>query len=54
MLEISKLIPLLVRDFDFELADNIRGQDASWSTLGYWFVAPTDFEVRVSWRAVKA
>lgn len=54
MLEISKLIPLLVRDFDFELAEDIRGADASWSTLGYWFVAPTDFDVRVSRRGAKA
>ena len=54
MLEISKLALLLVRDFDFELAEGIRGADASWSTMSYWFVKPTYFMVRVSRRAVKA
>ncbi|KID78346.1 Pisatin demethylase [Metarhizium brunneum] len=42
-LEMSKLIPLLVRNFDFELV----GRRAAWKTENYWFVKPTDFFVRV-------
>ena len=51
MLEISKLIPLLVRDFDFALSGGLEG--SSWSTTGYWFVKPTDFVVRVSRRVTE-
>lgn len=42
-LEMSKLIPLLVRNFDFELV----GRRDAWKTENYWFVKPTDFFVRV-------
>ncbi|KAL2104613.1 hypothetical protein VUR80DRAFT_10112 [Thermomyces stellatus] len=51
-LEISKLIPLLVRDFDFELAGDAAARP--WSTTSYWFVKPTDFMVRVARRGGKA
>jgi cytochrome P450 len=43
-LEMSKLIPRLVREFDFELVKR-KGE---WATENYWFVKPTDFEVRVN------
>jgi hypothetical protein len=42
MLEISKLIPRLVRDFDMEIA--IKGE---WKTQNYWFVKPMGFKVLV-------
>ncbi|KIW06554.1 uncharacterized protein PV09_02984 [Verruconis gallopava] len=42
-LEMSKLIPRLVREFDFE----VTKKSGNWSSENYWFVKPTDFEVRV-------
>lgn len=45
-LEMSKLIPQIVRQFDFELAH----PDRPWKTENNWFVKPVDFEVRVSLR----
>jgi cytochrome P450 len=42
LLEIGKLIPRLVRNFDFEL---VRGE--RWETSNYWFVKPSNFEVKV-------
>ncbi|KAI0198870.1 cytochrome P450 [Astrocystis sublimbata] len=51
-LEISKLIPRLVRDFDFDfhlhldLADNQQQQQ--WDTRAWWFVKPREFKVWVS------
>lgn len=42
----SKLIPQIVRTFDFELER--PGQH--WGTEAYWFVKPTDFRVKVKLR----
>lgn len=50
MLEMSKLIPQLVRRFDFE----IESQDQPWKTTNYWFVKQVDFNVRVKARSEKA
>ncbi|CAG5171199.1 uncharacterized protein ALTATR162_LOCUS7291 [Alternaria atra] len=44
-LEMSKLIPMLVRDFDFSLAPHLQAAD--WETTNYWFVKPRDFQVKV-------
>ncbi|KAI1209584.1 cytochrome P450 [Annulohypoxylon truncatum] len=44
-LEISKLIPRLVRDYDFELSDDVAKN--GWHTDNYWFVKPKNFIVRV-------
>ena len=46
MLEISKLIPQLVRDYDFELLEPAK----DWETYNAWFVKPTNFRVRVKCR----
>ena len=46
MLEISKLIPQLVRDFDFELVE----PEKKWETRNAWFVKPINFRVRVKQR----
>ncbi|ETI19665.1 hypothetical protein G647_08678 [Cladophialophora carrionii CBS 160.54] len=46
-LEMSKLIPQLVRRFDFELEQ----PDREWNTVNYWFVKPTDFRVKVRARS---
>lgn len=42
VLEIGKLIPRLVRGFDFELV-----REEKWETWNHWFVKPSNFEVRV-------
>ncbi|RFU81362.1 hypothetical protein TARUN_845 [Trichoderma arundinaceum] len=46
-LEMSKLIPLLVRNFDFEL----QLSEKEWQTTNYWFVKPNNFYVTVKARA---
>ncbi|KAJ4005613.1 hypothetical protein NW752_002448 [Fusarium irregulare] len=48
MLEMSKLIPRIIRDFDFERDGSLQRDD--WHTNNYWFVKPLDFQVRVSIR----
>jgi hypothetical protein len=50
MLEISKLVPQLVRQFEFE----IESPEKPWKTANYWFVKQTDFNVRVKARGGKA
>lgn len=47
-LEMSKLVPKLVRDFDFESDDRIKTK--RWETKNHWFVKPTNFNVKVSLR----
>ncbi|KAI1129863.1 cytochrome P450 [Nemania abortiva] len=47
-LEISKLIPRIVRDFDFELS-GANAKDL-WATQNYWFVKPRGFKVKVTRR----
>jgi len=42
-LEMSKLIPRLVRDFEFELEKPAK----HWETENFWFVKPIDFNVRI-------
>ncbi|KAK7216905.1 hypothetical protein V2G26_004908 [Clonostachys chloroleuca] len=44
MLEMCKLVPRIIRDFDFELVDGLQ---ADWKTTAYWFVKPSNFRVRV-------
>jgi len=46
ILEMSKLIPQLVRKFDFEL----EKADKEWETTNVWFVKPVDFTVKVKLR----
>jgi len=43
ILEMSKLIPRLVRDFDFEL----EHPEKEWETENHWFVKPQDFTLKV-------
>ncbi|KAH6681094.1 cytochrome P450 [Plectosphaerella plurivora] len=45
MLEICKLIPVLIRDFDFSLHETLRQEE--WHTQNYWFVKPVDFQVQL-------
>lgn len=42
LLEIGKLIPRLIRRFDFELVS-----EKKWQTNNHWFVKPSNFEVKV-------
>ncbi|KAG2016720.1 hypothetical protein GB937_006200 [Aspergillus fischeri] len=46
ILEMSKLIPRIVRDFDFS------ARSENWDTENRWFVKPTNFTVRVKQRPV--
>ncbi|KAL4900216.1 hypothetical protein BDW74DRAFT_170980 [Aspergillus multicolor] len=48
ILEMSKLIPRILREFEFTTE---RG---GWRTENHWFVKPTDFEVKVRRRERKA
>ncbi|KAH8652032.1 cytochrome P450 [Xylariales sp. PMI_506] len=50
-LEISKLIPRLVKDFDFELAEHLKPATSHWETANYWFVKPRNFMVQVKSRS---
>jgi hypothetical protein len=49
----SKLIPRLVRDFDFELGSEIKSPSSHWNTIDYWFVKPVDFPVKLKARNTK-
>ncbi|CAO2657980.1 Nn.00g072400.m01.CDS01 [Neocucurbitaria sp. VM-36] len=51
-LEMSKLIPVLIRDFDFELDGKL--QTRGWETKNYWFVKPREFKVKISVRQKSA
>lgn len=45
----SKLIPRIVRDFDFTL--KLEGGAREWDTSNYWFVKPVGFKVGVKVRS---
>ncbi|GAB1313123.1 hypothetical protein MFIFM68171_03333 [Madurella fahalii] len=47
MLEMCKLVPRLIRGFDFELCER-----EPWQTRNYWFVKPMNFNIRVRPRVV--
>lgn len=46
MLEMCKLIPRLVTEFDFEIEEKSK----VWKTVNYWFVKPVNFRVKVQLR----
>ena len=50
-LEMSKLIPRLVRDFDFELHGDILQEGSSLKATNFWFVKPRNFSLVVKKRA---
>lgn len=47
ILEISKLIPRIVRDFDFKLKGTTATPGGSWKTFNAFFVKPENFYVKV-------
>lgn len=47
LLEMTKLIPQLVRNFNFELEE----PDKEWKTVNVWFVKQTNFNCRIKLRA---
>lgn len=49
-LEISKLIPRLVRDFDFALSGKCADPAGGWTTENFGFIKPRDFKVQVKER----
>jgi cytochrome P450 len=46
-LQMSKLVPRLVKDFDFTLCDDISEPGHQWNTKNYFFLKPTNFRVSV-------
>ena len=44
----SKLLPTLIRDFDFTLDSHLQANE--WRTRNYWFVKPKGFKVKVAVR----
>ncbi|OHE96886.1 cytochrome P450 oxidoreductase [Colletotrichum orchidophilum] len=52
ILEMSKLIPRIIRDFEFKLEGNAAAPGGSWTTHNAWFVKPRGFHVSVKSRTV--
>jgi hypothetical protein len=52
MLEMSKLLPRIVNDFDFELVGDNSNNVSRLTTRNYWFVKPTNFRVRIMRRKI--
>ncbi|KAJ3543615.1 hypothetical protein NM208_g3485 [Fusarium decemcellulare] len=52
ILEISKLIPYLLHNFDFQLHGGMDEPGRLWKTTNRWFVKPRGFQVRVKVRKV--
>lgn len=50
LLEISKLVPTLVKKFDFQLSERMVGEGRSWKTVNRWFVKQLDLETQVRLR----
>ncbi|KAK0369863.1 cytochrome P450 oxidoreductase, partial [Colletotrichum costaricense] len=50
ILEMSKLIPRLIRDFDFKLEGAAATPRGAWKTRNAWFVKPKNFHVKVKSR----
>lgn len=50
-LQMSKLVPRLVKNFDFTLCDDISGSGHQWTTKNYFFLKPTNFRVTVRVKA---
>lgn len=48
MLEMTKLVPLLVRDFEFSLDPKLAGRE--WNVFTHWFTKPVDFKARIRLR----
>lgn len=48
----SKLIPVLVDKFDFEILSS-PAKEGDWETENFWFVKPRNFKVRVYTREAK-
>ena len=51
MLELNKVIPELVLNLDFQMAEGSAGE---WTLLNDWFVRQKNFKVRISKRAERA
>ncbi|GKT67738.1 cytochrome P450 pisatin [Colletotrichum tofieldiae] len=50
ILEMSKLIPRIIRDFDFKLEGDAALPGGAWKTRNAWFLKPRNFHVRVERR----
>lgn len=47
LLEMNKLVPIVIRDYDMEVLDQPKVVMKAWN---HWFVKPVDFKVRISKR----
>ncbi|KAI0026120.1 cytochrome P450 [Xylariomycetidae sp. FL0641] len=54
LLEISKLVPRLLREFDFALGEELRAPGREWATTNKRFVKPDNFFLTVTPRTVPA
>ncbi|KAL0933453.1 cytochrome p450 pisatin [Colletotrichum truncatum] len=52
ILEMTKLVPRLVRDFEFKLEGNVSQVGSSWKTENAWFVKPRNFCVKMQPRKI--
>ena len=45
----AKLLPQIVKKFDIELDDSLKG-DGQWKSVNFWLVAQKDFKVKLTQR----
>lgn len=50
LLEMTKLIPELLRRFDFELDDELKGGSKEWEWIDYWLARPATLPVKIGLR----
>ena len=50
LLEMTKLIPELLRRFDFELDDELKNDEKEWQWINYWLIRPVSLPIRISIR----
>ena len=50
LLEMTKLVPELLRRFELELGDELKGEDTEWEWINYWLTRPASLPVKFSLR----
>ena len=50
LLEMTKLVPELLRCFDFELGEELKAVDGEWKWIDHWLARPVSLPVKVSLR----
>lgn len=49
LLEMAKVLPQIVKKFDIELDDSLKG-DRQWKSVNFWLVAQKGFKVKLTQR----